>query len=277
MRTKLNMNISVLPILFLLLFALKMPIPCEAGLIHDVGKFFATYLKAFYPSIVTPKKLYSPDFELQKQLISQSEDLMEEFVYLNGNLTSVEQDWLNIQNYAELRRHPKNIFAENTLGVIDSLSDVIAKMSLSSAFRNMEAPVVFLEPPAVAIKQESITSSSPCSTCVGKLNLTKPEMKAFKSELKRIRRVDTKTLKGANKELLETESLAKETLQHRAKIINDIQHLSAQILKSGIEDTADSIEMKFLQSDLAMAEQRHAALVAKQKALVRLINDLSKK
>ncbi|EEA07452.1 uncharacterized protein CMU_036250 [Cryptosporidium muris RN66] len=277
MQTKLNMNISVLPILFLLLFILKMPIPCEAGFIHDVGRFFSTYLKAFYPSIVTPKKLYSPDFELQKQLISQSEDLMEELVNLNGNLTSVEQDWLNIQNYAELRRHPKNIFAENTLGVIDSLSDVIAKMSLSSAFRNMEAPVVFLEPPAVAIKQESVTSSSPCNTCVGKLNLTKPEMKAFKSELKRIRRIDTKTLKGANKELLETESLAKETLQHRAKIINDIQHLSAQILKSGIEDTADSIEMKFLQSDLAMAEQRHAALVAKQKALVRLINDLSKK
>lgn len=274
LHSKMKLSFSV--VLTLLIYTIGKPHGCEAGLLETIAKAVGTYFKVFYPEVTTPRKDYSPDFELQDQLVVQSQEIMKGLVHIKNNITQIEDNWAGIKEFAELRRNPKNIFAENSLGIVDNLSDVISKMSLSSAFKNMEAPIVFLEPPSVAIKQEE-QAGTPCITCVGRLSLSQSEFKIFKSEINRLKRIHAKTLQEANQELLEAEALAKETLQQRSKIIENIQKLSSVIsLNEGVY-SADNVELKFLQSDLAIAEQKHAALQQKQKALAKKIQELSSK
>lgn len=270
------MKFSFSVALTLLIYILGKPNGCEAGLLDTIAKAVGTYFKVFYPEVATPRKDYSPDFELQDQLVVQSQEIMKDLVHIKNNITQIEDNWSGIKNFAELRRNPKNIFTENSLGIVDNLSEVISKMSLSSAFKNMEAPIVFLEPPSVAIKQEE-AFGTPCVTCVGKLSLSQSEFRIFKTEINRMKRVRAKTLQEANQELLETEALAKETLQQRSKIVENIQKLSNTIsLNDGVYGV-DNVELKFLQSDLAIAEQKHAALLQKQKVLAKKIQELSSK
>lgn len=270
------MKFSFSVALTLLIYILGKPNGCEAGLLDTIAKTVGTYFKAFYPEVATPRKDYSPDFELQDQLVVQSQEIMKDLVHIKNNITQIEDNWSGIKEFAELRRNPKNIFAENSLSIVDNLSEVISKMSLSSAFKNMEAPIVFLEPPSVAIKQEEIVGT-PCMTCVGKLSLSQSEFRIFKTEINRLKRVRAKTLQEANQELLEAEALAKETLQQRSKIVENIQKLSSTIsLNDGVYG-ADNVELKFLQSDLAVAEQKHAALLQKQKVLAKKIQEMSSK
>ncbi|KAF7457692.1 putative secreted protein, signal peptide [Cryptosporidium felis] len=270
------MRFSFTFLLSLIIYILGKPNGCEAGLLETIAKAVGTYFKVFYPEVTTPRKDYSPDFELQDQLVVQSQELMRDLVNIKNNITQIEDNWAGIQEFAELRRNPKNIFAENTLGIVDNLSEVISKMSLSSAFKNMEAPIVFLEPPSVAIKQEEV-AGSPCFTCAGRLSLSNSEFRIFKTEIKRLKRIHAKTLQEANEELLETENLAKEFLQQKEKIIENIQKLSGVISLNDGTYGADNVELKFLRSDLAIAEQKHAALTQKKKALEKKIEELSSK
>ncbi|KAK6587670.1 secreted protein [Cryptosporidium xiaoi] len=270
------MKIPLSVVFYLFFHVLTKPSCCEAGLLSTIAKAVGIYFKVFYPEVTTPRKDYSPDFELQDQLVSQSKDLMKTLVNVKNNITDIEDSWAEIEEFSELKKNPKNIFAESTLGIVDNLSDVISKMSLSSAFKNMEAPIVFLEPPSVAIKQEE-KSATPCMNCVGRMSLTSAELRVFNAELRRLRRVQSRKLDEANEELVETESMMKEIEKQKTKIIEEIKKLSQEISNKDDGYNADNVELKFLQSDLAMAEQRHVALKIKQKKLTKKIKKWTKR
>ncbi|KAH8739678.1 hypothetical protein FG386_001235 [Cryptosporidium ryanae] len=270
------MRIPLSVVLCLFFHVLTKPNVCEAGLLNTIAKAVGTYFKVFYPEVTNPRKDYNPDFELQDQLIAQSKDLMKSLVNVKNNITNIEDSWAEIEEFSELKKNPKNIFAENTLGIVDNLSDVISKMSLSSAFKNMEAPIVFLEPPSVAIKQEE-KSATPCMNCVGRMSLTSAELRVFNAELRRLRRIQSKKLGEANEELVDTRSMIKEIEEQKSKIVEQIKKLSHEISVKDDGYNSDNVELRFLQSDLAMAEQRHVALKIKEKKLTKKIKKWSKK